>query len=206
MNHIGNKEVMSNNLKRMLKERNLSQAELSRRLGFSKSTLADWVSGKAYPRIDKIEKMANYFNVEKSALIEPRDTKSEFYHDVVQIPVIGEIACGEPITANENIESYMPAPAFLTPNGTNFYLKAMGESMSPTIKDGALVLIHEQPTVEDGEIAAVLIDNEATLKRVKHQGSTIILLPDNTTFNPILLTDDVEARILGKAIQVVNGL
>lgn len=206
MNNIGNKEVMSNNLKRMLNERNLSQAELSRRLGFSKSTLADWVSGKSYPRIDKIEKMAGYFNVEKSALIEPKNEKNEFYHDVVQLPVIGEIACGEPITAQENIESYMPAPAFLTPNGTNFYLKAKGNSMEPTIKDGALVLIHEQPAVEDGEVAAVLIESEATLKRVKHQGNTVILLPDNTQFDPIVLTDDISAKILGKAIQVVQQL
>ncbi len=201
-----NKQTMSNNLKRLLNERNLSQAEFSRRLDVKPTTLSDWFNGKSYPRVNRIDQMANVLNVERTSLTEPRKESEQAYHDVIQIPVLGEIACGEPITAEQNIDEYMPAPAFITPNGTNFYLKAEGNSMEPTIKDGALVLIHEQPTVEDGEIAAVLIDNEATLKRVKHQGDTIILLPDNTTFNPILLTDDVDARILGKAIQVVNGL
>lgn len=205
-NNIGNKEIMSSNLKRLMNERNLSQAELSRRLGFKTSTLGDWISGKSYPRIDKIEKMANYFNVEKSALIEPYKSQNNFYHEVIQIPLIGEIACGEPITAIENVETYMPAPAFTTPSGNNFYLRAKGDSMKPTINDKSLVLIHEQPTVEDGEIAAVLIDGDATLKRVKHQGKTVILMPDNNQYNPIVLTDDIDARILGKAVQVVNSL
>ena len=78
--------------------------------------------------------------------------------------------------------------------------------MNPTINDGSLVLIHEQPVVKYGEIAAVLIDNEATPKRVKHQGSTIILLPDNTKFDPIILIGSIQARILGKAVQVINYL
>lgn len=206
MSNEVNKQIMSANLHRLLDERNLSQAEFSRRLGISATTFSDWFNGNVYPRINKIDQMASMLNVDRTALTEPKDESEQTYHEVIQIPVLGEIACGEPITAEQNVESYMPAPAFTTPNGVNFYLKANGKSMEPTINNGSLVLIHEQPTVEDGEIAAVLIDNEATLKRVKHQNGSIILLPDNRDFDPIIIDKDSNARILGKAISLTQPL
>lgn len=80
--------------------------------------------------------------------------------------------------------------------------------MEPTIKDGSLVLIRQQPDVEDGEIAAVLFteDNEATLKRIKRAGQTVILMPDNRDFEAIVATDDNPVRILGKAVRVTTDL
>ncbi|MCC4421893.1 hypothetical protein LMB96_06030 [Limosilactobacillus reuteri] len=114
----------------------------------------------------------------------------------ISIPLIGEITCGEPITAEENIEDYVeeifekPVPK--------------GKSMEPTIHDGSIVTIREQPTVKDGEIAAVLVDgdNEATLKRVKHQRNLIMLMLDNKEFDPIILYKDNLGRIVGKAVHV----
>lgn len=208
MSNLGNKEAMSDNLHRLLNERGLSQKKVADDLNIKPTTFSGWFNGHVYPRIDKIEMMADYFNVQKSALIEPNgdDSNIRVFKDITQVPVIGDIACGDPITALQNIEEYMPAPSSSLPVGNNFYLRCDGESMKPTINNGSLVLIHEQPTVEDGEIAAVLIDGEATLKRVKHQGKTVILMPDNNQFNPIVLTDDIDARILGKAVQVVNSL
>lgn len=80
--------------------------------------------------------------------------------------------------------------------------------MEPTIHDGSLVTIREQPTVEDGEIAAVLVDddNEATLKRVKHQGDLVMLMPDNKEYDPIILDKDHPGRIVGKAIRYTASL
>lgn len=80
--------------------------------------------------------------------------------------------------------------------------------MEPTIHDGSLVTIREQPTVEDGEIAAVLVDgdNEATLKRVKHQGDLIMLMPDNKEYDPIILDKCNPGRIVGKAIRYTASL
>ncbi|MEK1399956.1 hypothetical protein HCY90_08140 [Limosilactobacillus fermentum] len=80
--------------------------------------------------------------------------------------------------------------------------------MNPTIRNGDLVLVRQQPDVEDGEIAAVLMleTNEATLKRVKRSGGVVILLPDNQDHEPIVLTSDTPARILGKAMQVTSNL
>ena len=83
-------------------------------------------------------------------------------------------------------------------------VRVEGASMEPTIHDGSLVTIREQPTVEDGEIAAVLVDgdNEATLKRVKHQGDLIMLMPDNKEYDPIILDKCNPGRIVGKAVHV----
>lgn len=77
--------------------------------------------------------------------------------------------------------------------------------MEPTIPDGSFVLIKSQPEVEDGEIAAVLVDDdsEATLKRVRHQGSLVMLMPDNTSeYEPIILTKTNPGRIIGKAVRI----
>ena len=76
--------------------------------------------------------------------------------------------------------------------------------MEPTIKNGALVIIHQQPTIEDNEIAAVLINDSATLKRVKHVDNTILLLPDNQKYSPIVLNENDDNRILGKMILQIN--
>lgn len=123
---------------------------------------------------------------------------------IVSIPIIGEIACGDPITAEENIEGYtdeiFEKPV---PKGNLFALHCKGDSMEPTIPNGALAIIKEQPTVEDGEIAAVLVDddNEATLKRIKHQGDLVMLMPDNKEYDPIILDKDHPGRIVGKLIK-----
>lgn len=77
MSNLGNKITMSNNLKKYLKINNVSRNQLSESLGISYSTISDWINGKAYPRIDKIEMMANYFGIEKSDLVEDKSTKYE---------------------------------------------------------------------------------------------------------------------------------
>ena len=124
------------------------------------------------------------------------------------IPILGEIACGDPTTAEENIEGYLEEPEDSLPSGTVFYLVAKGHSMEPTIPNGSNVLIREQPEVEDDEIAAVLVnsDTEATLKRVKHSGNIVMLMPDNKDYYPIIVTKDSPARILGKAIRYTTEL
>ncbi|WP_424237117.1 LexA family protein [Bhargavaea ginsengi] len=124
------------------------------------------------------------------------------------IPVIGEISCGDPITAVENIEGYIAEPASRLPSGILFYLRAKGDSMAPTIENGALVLIREQDDVENGEVAAVLVNGgtEATLKRVKKDNGTLLLIPDNRNYPPIIATNENPVRVIGKAIRVTREL
>lgn len=130
------------------------------------------------------------------------DTSGMHY---VQVPIVGTIACGTPITAEQNIEGYTHELFEAEPAKDElFALRCEGDSMEPLIPDGALVLIHKQPTVEDDEIAAVQVDDDtrATLKKVKHVGKNVILYPINSKYDPIILNKDNPGRILGKAIHV----
>ena len=210
MNGLGNKEVMSVNIKKYMDRNGIDRNKLASDLGQAYTTVSDWVNGKTYPRIDKIEMLADYFHIEKADLVEenkPSNLK-QVPTKTKKVPILGTIACGDPITADENIEGYRETIADLLPSGTVFYLKAKGQSMAPTIPDGSYVLIREQPDVEDGEIAAVLVngDTEATLKRIRRQQDVSMLLPDNSDFQPIILSEDYPGRIIGKAMKVVFDL
>lgn len=116
------------------------------------------------------------------------------------IPVVGEIACGDPITAEENWEGLVDAPVSA---GADFALRARGDSMiNARIFPGDIVLIRQQPDVDNGEIAAVLIDGEATLKRIYKYEGRVELRPENPTHQVIQIegSDLASLRILGKAI------
>ncbi|UZM84706.1 LexA family protein [Limosilactobacillus fermentum] len=200
-------------IKRLRKERKYTQAHLAELLGTKPTTVASWEQGRNKPLMDKVQKMAIIFNVPISEIVggEENDTPSNIIYPLsdglqrVTIPIIGEIACGDPITAEENIEGYTEETFEKPiPSGTLFALRCKGHSMEPTIHDGSLVTIREQPDVEDGEIAAVLLEdsNEATLKRVKHASNTILLMPDNRDYDPIVVTETSKARILGKAVKM----
>jgi len=211
-------------LKKLRKSRNFSQDKLAEELNkkydkkISKSMISRWENGKNDIQMEMVHIIADYFNVNPVRLINPvitdnvatlpKNLVEEKTNENIQVPILGEIACGDPITAEENIEGYVKEPKDSLPSGTVFYLVAKGHSMEPTIPNGSNVLIREQPEVEDDEIAAVLVnsDTEATLKRVKHQGNMIMLMPDNKDYSPIIITSDNPARILGKAVRYTTNL
>lgn len=203
------REILAENLQKLLGSRGLDQRALAERIGVSDAAVSQWLKGEKYPRIDKIQKMADFFNVPKSMITEEQPTNLiPVGPRTVPIPVLGTIACGEPILAEQNIVEYIYESPDRLPAGDLFYLRAKGTSMEPTIPDGALVLIRLQPDVESGAIAAVLVngDSEATLKRIKRQGSIVVLMPDNPAHQPIVITPENPARIMGRAIQVVRPL
>ena len=197
------RNILASNLKELAEKKRVTQADIIRDLGLSESTVRSWFNGEKYPRIQKLQLLAEYFNVPRSRLTEKR-AENLSIATLKRIPVLGEIACGDPITANENIIDYRDEIADQLPTGDLFYLKAKGESMSPTITNGSYVLIKAQPNVENGEIAAVLVngDTEATLKRVKRQGDIVMLVADNPEYMPYVITKDNPARIIGKAIKM----
>ncbi|MFT9004935.1 MAG: XRE family transcriptional regulator [Liquorilactobacillus hordei] len=205
MSELGNKKIMSINIKKFMDKKGIDRNKLVDDLNLKYTTVSDWINGKTYPRIDKIEMLAKYFGVEKADLVEQTPDNIIPVTKTVKIPLLGEIACGDPILAEENIEEYIDEPVNYLPSGTCFYLRAKGNSMKPTIPNGAKVLIRQQPDVEDNEIAAVLMtdSNEATLKRIKRADGTMFLMPDNPEYSPVLVNKDNPARILGKVIRMV---
>lgn len=122
-----------------------------------------------------------------------------------RIPRVGQIACGTPILAEENVEAYDEVPSDWH---ADFTLLCQGDSMEPKIKDGDVVAIHSQPMVENGEVAAVLIDGEATLKRVFLFDDHIELRAENPTFPTILrIGEDMNTiTIEGKAVGLCRKL
>lgn len=164
--------------------------------------------------MDEIPALAKALNLEPiDLLVDDEELKkvnniSLVTSKMVKIPILGEIACGEPIFVNENFAGYTYEFTDNLPSGNIFSLVSKGDSMEPTIPDGAHVLVREQPDVENGEIAAVLVngETEATLKRIRKQNGNVILVSDNIKYAPILITAENPARIIGKAIRVAKNL
>lgn len=209
--------MFAKNLKYLRAKRGIEQIELARMLGKkSGSSISSWESGTYTPKIGTLAKIADIFNVDLDDLmnIDLSDTSTPTNlipisrASIVSIPILGTIKCGQPILAEENITSYREELSDRLPSGNLFYLRSQGDSMLPTIPEGSLVLIREQPTVEYGEVAAVLVngDTEATLKRVKKQGDIVMLIADNPDYPPYVITKDNPARIIGKAVLVSTEL
>ena len=122
------------------------------------------------------------------------------------VPLIGAIACGSPILAEENIEEYVDLPKHIR---ADFALTCRGDSMiGADIHDGDVVYIRQQAQVRSGQIAAVLIDDEATLKRVYLNGETVVLQPENPSYAPLVFSgpDAAALRILGLAVAFTHAL
>lgn len=203
-------------LDNLRKKQQVSISELARRVSMSKSTVSLYFKKEREFPVNRLDDFAMALHttpedvlgvIDNSNVKNPSNVIYPLSDSLqrVKIPIIGQIACGDPITAEENIEGYTEETFERPiPSGNLFALRCKGHSMEPTIHDGSLVTIREQPTVEDGEIAAVLVDgdNEATLKRVKHQGKLIMLMPDNQEYDPIILDKNNPGRIVGKAVHV----
>ena len=182
---------------RALREKQgLSQEALAARLGYKdRSSIAKIESGKVDLSQSKLERLSQIFHVSVHTLLGLQPVPG-----MHKIPVLGSIACGAPILAQEHIEGYTGIPEDIH---ADFALVCKGDSMvGARIFDGDTVYIRQQDTVENGEIAAVLIDGEATLKRVRCYGDRISLEPENPLYRPIILWDEEmnRVRILGKAI------
>lgn len=209
-------------LKILRKEANLSQEELAKKIGVSKSSVNMYERGEREPGFETLEAIADCFNADMDFLLGKSDCKNRYewakckavqiptatniipMPEAKSIPLVGKIACGTPITATENLEGYIKIPAQLE---ADFALVCRGDSMvGARIMDGDFVAIRQQPDVDDGDIAAVLIEDEATLKRVYKMPGRLVLRAENPRYAPIDLSgaelDDV--RILGKVVYFIS--
>ncbi len=129
-------------------------------------------------------------NMNRAIKIVEEEDLVESKVEAVDIPVIGQVAAGVPILAEQNIEDYLPMPAHKLKNGTNFLLKVVGDSMIDAgIHDGDYVLVNEQNTANNGDMIVALIDGEATVKNLYKEKDHFRLQPQNSAFSPILTKD-----------------
>ena len=204
--------MIANRLKTLRKSKKMTQDELAAALGTSKQTIHRYENGiiTNIPP-EKVEKLAAALGTTPSELMgwsqgalpegaKPISTK--------RLPVLGEIACGNPIFATEEHESYITADGGLD---ADFCLVAHGDSMiGARINDGDIIFIRSQETVNNGEIAAVIINDEATLKRVYYypEEAKLILSPENPRYAPLVYIGEElsHIRIIGKAVAFQSAI
>lgn len=122
--------------------------------------------------------------------------------EMAQVPIIGRVAAGEPLLAEQNIEDYFPIPVERLPNNQTFLLRVRGDSMvNVGILDGDYILVEQRPTAENGEIVVALVEDGATVKRFFKEGGHYRLQPENDAMDPIIVD---EVTILGKMIGLLR--
>lgn len=198
------------NIKYLREKLGLSQEALAEMVGYSdRSSIAKIEAGKVDLSQSKIAAFAAALSVTPAQLmgLDNATIPPGFVPlpDMARIPVVGQIACGEPITAEENIEGYAFAPERWK---ADFALICRGRSMEPKIMDGDLVAIRSDTRVETGQIAAVRIGDEATLKKVYFYPERIILRPLNDEFEDIVFEGEEmnKVSIEGKAVGLCRDI
>lgn len=180
-------------LRELRKLEGWTQEEVAKRLGVSKQTYSHYENENRRPSLDTIKELAAVYQVNIDDIF-----AEEKISDIISLPIVGRISCGNGNLAYEEIEGYEPTPKEWLNGGEHFYLRAKGDSMNGArIFDGDLLLIRKQPEVENGEIAAVLIGEDAVLKRVYRNGDQLVLQSENPNYAPIF-APPAEVQIIGK--------
>lgn len=207
MSDLGNKEIFSKNLKHYMKINNKDRNDICKDLKFPYTTFADWYNGKIYPRIDKIEMIANYFNIKKSDLIENKDKTDKLGNPISEIPLLGTVKAGYDYMAQENWEGTIDIDKKLAESGEMFALKIHGDSMSPALIEDDIVIVKKQDDFENGDIVVAIINgDEATIKKGKKSENSILLQPLNTNYEPLIFTYDEMKTIPVTIVGIVKQL
>ena len=203
--------TMGERIKALRTQQGLTQEELGEKVGVKKSAIYKYETGLVVNlKRSTIEKLAKALGVKPTYLMgmtneDPVPPGFSPMPQMDQVPLVGRVACGTPITAEQNIERMVSVPSDWR---ATFTLKCKGKSMEPRILDGDLVAIRKQPMVENGEVAAVRIGEEATLKHVYVYSKYIELRPENPEFESIIkIGDEMEDVVIeGKAVGLCRGI
>ena len=184
------------------RERGYSQDQLSEMALLNRVTLARYETGVIEPGAMAVSRIADALGVTTDEILCRVDKLPPFLPIVKSaVPVVGEIACGAPIPAEQNIEGYAAMPDGVR---ADFALRCTGDSMSPTFEPGDLVLIRQQPDVQNGQIAAVGINGEATLKHVYRKESGVVCVSDNPAYAPMFFPAGEGVIVYGLAVGFVR--
>lgn len=205
-----------NRIKELREAKGISMRQAASDLGMPYTTYVNYEKGAREPNSETLILLADYFCTSIDYMLGKQNAVSDFVPDLPAniipmpkmktIPLLGVIACGEPILAEENLDGDVAMPEHVT---ADFALRCKGDSMiEARIYDGDIVYIRQQPSVENGEIAAVLIGDEATLKRVYVHPDKLVLSPANHNYEPfIYVGEEISSiRILGKAVAFTSAV
>ena len=201
MSDLGNKEIFAKNLKYYMNINHKDRNDVCRDLDIPYTTFAEWYNGNIYPRIDKIQILANYFDIQKSDLVENREKLRS--NEKRLFPILGKVKAGYNYLASENMIGTITIDEPLSDPENYYALKVVGDSMQPILFQDDIVIVHQQNDVENGQIAIILIDDEeATIKKVIKTETGIRLEAFNPYYPPREFTyEDIKKipiKIIGK--------
>lgn len=193
----------------------LTQSEFAKIAGVTDKSVSAWELGTRDPKMAPIKRICSHFGIDINTFAdETNDTyKSILPSNVVplrpmgKVPLVGQIACGTPILAEQNITDYVDLPGHIR---ADYALTCKGDSMvGAGIRDGDIVYIRQQEEVENGQIAAVVIDgDEATLKRFYYADGVVTLIPENSACAPRTYVGDAisAVRVIGLAVAYTHAI
>ena len=205
--------TMGEYIKKLRTEKDLTQEELGQLLTpkVNRGAINKWEVGRVTNiKRSYVLQMAKIFGVDPVSLMcfdSAQPSGARQMNDIIKIPMLGRVACGEPLYTEQNIIGDVFVDPHLSSSGTLFALRSIGRSMEPRINDGDTLIIREQQTAEDGDIVIATINgDEGTCKKLRKYPDHIVLVPLNPVYEPLYYNiNEVESlpvRIVGKVIQV----
>lgn len=199
-------KIFSQNLRAIMYNREITQAQMSSELKIAKTTISGWMNGKRVPKMDKIDMLCTYLNCTRTDLMEPPGSRFRKIVKGIKIPVLGRVAAGIPIDAIQDVLDYEEISETMALTGEYFGLKIKGNSMLPRIAEGDVVIVRCQPDAESGQVVVVQINGDtATCKKLVKHKSGISLVSFNPEYEPMFFSnEDVErlpVTIIGKVVE-----
>lgn len=194
---------MDSIIKSLRQSKKITQNELASMCGVHQTAVSQWENGRTLPDKQTLIKLSDIFGVSVDMLM----GKSEPAAKQNLVPVLGYVRAGSPIGVYEDILDYVEIPAEMAATGDYFGLKVKGDSMTPKICPDDTVIVHKQDYIENGEIGVILVnDMEATVKKVIKKGTSLTLVPFNSSYEPMIFTPEeivtLPVRIIGKVIEL----
>lgn len=204
------RRIFARNLNRFLEINEKNQADIATLLNVSQAAVSNWCKGIKMPRMDKVQALADYFGINKSDLLEDKPEPHEKPRGV-KIPVLGDVAAGIPIEAIEDIIDYEEIDEDLARRGEFFGLRIKGNSMSPRIQNGDVVIVRVQPDAESGDIVIAKVNgDDACCKKLLKHADGITLLSFNQDYEPLSFNKQdivsLPVSIIGKVVELRGKL
>ncbi len=201
------KAVFAKNLNKYLRLSNKSQKEVADSIGVLTSTFNTWCQGVALPRMGKVQKLADYFGIGKSDLIDDKPFSNVTTKKGIVINVLGRVAAGIPIEAVEDIIDTEEITEEMAATGTFFGLKIHGDSMEPRMCEGDVVIVRKQDDAESGDIVIAMVNgDDATCKRLRKYRDGVELVSNNPAYPPMFYSnEEIEnkpVKIIGKVVEL----
>ncbi|MEY8524539.1 XRE family transcriptional regulator [Lachnospiraceae bacterium 38-10] len=196
------KKIFSRNLNHYVSLSNKTQKEIADSIDVSPQTFNTWCQGIAIPRMGKVQRLADYFNVGKSDLIDDKLFSNTNKSKGVTINVLGRVAAGLPIEAIENVIDTEEITEELARTGDFFGLQIHGDSMEPRIYEGDIVIVRQQDDAESGDVVIAMVNgNDATCKRLRKYRDGIELISNNPSYAPMFFSNE---EILSKPVKIIG--